>query len=142
MKSATRTATTAGILLLALLLISFSTSIAQADKGGNRLRLSASTNEKKLTVQVELTARGLPDGSKIRVHIDIFISDKHTNLNRPGTLIYSGDIQGTVVDSKAQLEHTIAFEGTGYYLVQATAYDSNDNFLASAWIDPREGTAG
>jgi len=141
MKSATRTATTAGILLLALLLISFSTSIAQADKGGNKLRLSTSTNEKKLTVQVELTTKGLPDGSKISVHIDISISDKHTNLNRPGTLIYSGDLHGTIVNSKAQLELKTSFEGTGYYLIQATAYDSNGNFLANAWIDPREGTA-
>jgi hypothetical protein len=142
MNSITKRTITLGVVFLALLLLSLSTSIVSADQGGNHLQLSVSNHGDVLTIQAVLTTKGLPDGSIVRFHFDVTLSDHkcNPNKNKPGTPVYSGDVEAKIMDSVAVVTHNIPIKEPGYYLIVVTAYDASGNFLASYWIDPREGT--
>ncbi len=133
--------------LLTMLLLSLHTPLAHADAGGIVLNVSRITSTIGGTIQgsatLSLNSQGsqnlYPDGTVIRIHMDVSISSSQTTPSTPGTPVYSGDFSVTLVNNGATIAFAFPSAGPGYYLIVVSAYAPDGTLLASGWVDPHVG---
>jgi hypothetical protein len=132
-------------LMLLPLLLQSAVPMAHADAGGNQVRVDSVTLSPDGTTLIIKVSATINDPTVKSVYFDLSVSygDHRLNKNKQGTLFAVTNSTGDVVGEYAAATFEVPFQGPGYYLIQTNAYDAaNGALLGSAWIDPREGTAG
>ncbi len=138
---------TAILAMLTMLVLSLHAPLAHADAGGIVLNISKVTSTSGGIVQgsatLSLNSQGsqksYPDGTVIRIHLDVSLSASQTTPSTPGTPVYSGDFSVTLVNDGATIAFAFPSAGAGYYLIVVSAYAPDGTLLASGWVDPRVG---
>lgn len=137
--------TALSIALLAILALSFTAAIVHADPGGNQIRIDSVTltaDQTNLIIVVSATIND-PTVESVFFTLDVSYGTHHLNINKQGTSFATTNSTGNVVGLYASATFVVPFQGPGYYLIVTNAYNAaNGALLGSAWVDPREGTAG
>jgi hypothetical protein len=135
----------ASILLVFLVLLGAVATVAHGDAGGTQVRVESVTlSPDGTTLSIKVSAT-INDPTVKNVYFDLSVSygDHRMNKNKQGSLFSVTNSTGAVVGEYATTTFEVPFQGPGYYLIVTNAYNAaNGAWLGSAWVDPREGTAG
>jgi hypothetical protein len=135
------------VALLAIVVVAFSAAVpvALADRGGNQIRIASVTLSGDNTNLIIVVSAKVKDPTVTAVSFDLSVSygDHHLNAHQQGTLVATSSKGGGVDDKYTEVTFVVPYQGPGYYFIRVDASNpANGALLGSAWVDPREGTAG